>query len=594
MWTLLLCVSLAADSPPDAPIIDSQNLRISSDARQLISTDVSGIRGGQRGGLRALVGYAYRPLVWEEEGGDTVDYVRDLVHVDLTGGWTMGPVRLGAHVPLYYAGGDLGQGVGLGGVGFDLKVSALDGARAPMGLAFNGRIVAPTATLRDVSMRAGGVGWEAGVILDGEVGRALIAGNLGVEGGPRTELGVDQRWGERLSMRLGGIVPVGAAVDLGLEADVAVSLRGSLGRGLGVPAELLPSAVFHTRRGVAVLVGLGAGVSRGVGTPAVRALVGVSWERPAGWGVAATEVAEVPPAVTTQVCEDGSVAEVCPPANVAVRVRFVDATGADLAGVAAELDGAQADGEGRWAVRPGAHRLTARAEGFEVVARELDVPDDVGAWEAVLSMAPSATPGHLGVRVRDPSGRDVTARVLVDGQDQPDAARGLVALPAGEHVVDVVAEGYGRMRVGLVLGSGAEQVLDVTVVPERVRVGAKNIELSERVHFETDSDVILAESWSLLGEVAAVMMAHPEITLVSVDGHTDARGSDSYNLELSRRRAASVVRFLVRLGVAGSRLVSVGYGEALPLSEQTGEAGWALNRRVELRILGRDDGAAPR
>ena len=66
-----------------------------------------------------------------------------------------------------------------------------------------------------------------------------------------------------------------------------------------------------------------------------------------------------------------------------------------------------------------------------------------------------------------------------------------------------------------------------------------------------------------------------------VEGHTDSRASDAHNLDLSRRRAASVMRYLTEQGVDATRLDSEGFGESRPIADNETEEGRALNRRVE-------------
>jgi outer membrane protein OmpA-like peptidoglycan-associated protein len=73
-------------------------------------------------------------------------------------------------------------------------------------------------------------------------------------------------------------------------------------------------------------------------------------------------------------------------------------------------------------------------------------------------------------------------------------------------------------------------------------------------------------------------------TSVTVAGHADARGSDSYNLDLSQRRALSVSNYLASQGVNPGRLNAIGYGEARPIGDNATAAGQALNRRVEILI----------
>jgi len=121
----------------------------------------------------------------------------------------------------------------------------------------------------------------------------------------------------------------------------------------------------------------------------------------------------------------------------------------------------------------------------------------------------------------------------------------------------------------------------VTVVVKR-----EKIEIMDKVHFEHDSDRILERSFELLDGVAKVLVEHQEIEQISVEGHTDSSGSDKYNLDLSRRRAASVKRYLIKGGVEAARLRSAGFGERKPIDTNQTAAGRASNRRVEFRIVG--------
>jgi OmpA-OmpF porin, OOP family len=117
-----------------------------------------------------------------------------------------------------------------------------------------------------------------------------------------------------------------------------------------------------------------------------------------------------------------------------------------------------------------------------------------------------------------------------------------------------------------------------------VRIQGNKLLILEQVHFATDQDVILPESFPILEEVAEVMLNHLEIQRVVVEGHTDARASHDYNVDLSRRRAASVRNFLLDSGIAVERVCSAGYGSTAPIADNTTEEGMALNRRVEFTI----------
>jgi outer membrane protein OmpA-like peptidoglycan-associated protein len=119
-----------------------------------------------------------------------------------------------------------------------------------------------------------------------------------------------------------------------------------------------------------------------------------------------------------------------------------------------------------------------------------------------------------------------------------------------------------------------------------VQVTDKSLMILQQVQFETASDVILPESDALLTDVASVLKDHPEIEKVEVQGHTDNKGAAAYNKNLSRRRAASVVKWLTtRGGIDAKRLTSNGYGMAKPIADNNTDEGRGKNRRVEFKIL---------
>jgi len=117
------------------------------------------------------------------------------------------------------------------------------------------------------------------------------------------------------------------------------------------------------------------------------------------------------------------------------------------------------------------------------------------------------------------------------------------------------------------------------------RIAGNKILILEPVNFATDQDVILSESFPVLEEVSQVLKTHPEIQRVLIEGHTDSRAGEVYNLDLSKRRAASVRTYLEESGVAAERLCSQGFGQSRPVAENDNEEGMARNRRVEFTIL---------
>ncbi len=116
------------------------------------------------------------------------------------------------------------------------------------------------------------------------------------------------------------------------------------------------------------------------------------------------------------------------------------------------------------------------------------------------------------------------------------------------------------------------------------------ITILEKIYFETDSAIIKPRSFPLLDAVAATLNASPQIVLVEIQGHADERGSDGYNVKLTRARAASVMNALIERGVIKSRLRSAGYGERCPVDPGHDPKAWEKNRRVEFKIIETDAG----
>ena len=121
---------------------------------------------------------------------------------------------------------------------------------------------------------------------------------------------------------------------------------------------------------------------------------------------------------------------------------------------------------------------------------------------------------------------------------------------------------------------------------KNVVVTDTRIEIKQTIFFETGRATIKVVSHELLDEVARALQDNPSIR-VRIEGHTDSQGKDGYNLRLSRTRAASVRRYLMGRGVQGRRMVSKGYGETRPISDNRTAEGRGENRRVEFVITRR-------
>lgn len=104
------------------------------------------------------------------------------------------------------------------------------------------------------------------------------------------------------------------------------------------------------------------------------------------------------------------------------------------------------------------------------------------------------------------------------------------------------------------------------------------------VHFPFDSTVLTQEAQETLRANAEFLRQNPEAKIV-VEGHTDERGADEYNLALGERRAKAVRDYLTLLGIDSSRMQTVSYGSQQPAEAGASEDAYAKNRRAQFREL---------
>ena len=121
----------------------------------------------------------------------------------------------------------------------------------------------------------------------------------------------------------------------------------------------------------------------------------------------------------------------------------------------------------------------------------------------------------------------------------------------------------------------ARQRQDASSMSEAARKAAFE---DEDIHFDFDKYVLTPQSMMILDDKAAYLREHPRVRVL-VEGHADDRGSNEYNLALGDRRANSAKNYLVKSGVAESRITTISYGEEQPLCMQQSESCWYRNRR---------------
>lgn len=110
------------------------------------------------------------------------------------------------------------------------------------------------------------------------------------------------------------------------------------------------------------------------------------------------------------------------------------------------------------------------------------------------------------------------------------------------------------------------------------------ITLDEKVLFDTGRARVRRNGREVLSAIVAYIVAHPEFQQVTLEGHADERGSEEFNLKLSRSRAKRVKRALTELGLE-IEIDVAGFGESRPSADGHGEGAWKMNRRVEFVLL---------
>ena len=116
--------------------------------------------------------------------------------------------------------------------------------------------------------------------------------------------------------------------------------------------------------------------------------------------------------------------------------------------------------------------------------------------------------------------------------------------------------------------------------------GARAV-LTQAIHFDFDASEILVADKPVLDRKAGVLGANRPIR-IRIEGNTDERGSDEYNLALGMRRAAAAKLYLTQHGIDASRIETVSYGEERPVCQEHDESCWAKNRRAEFAVLAGD------
>jgi outer membrane protein OmpA-like peptidoglycan-associated protein len=176
------------------------------------------------------------------------------------------------------------------------------------------------------------------------------------------------------------------------------------------------------------------------------------------------------------------------------------------------------------------------------------------------------------------------------------AAAGVVAgLMSGDDAVERRQHALIGAGIGALAGGAVGNYMDRQEAKLRAELQGTGVSVTRigdnitlnmpgNVTFDTDSAALRPQFFGVLTSVGKVLTEYDK-TVVEVAGHTDSTGSDSYNMQLSQRRANTVGEYLYTQGIMDQRIISVGMGEHHPIADNSTAEGRQLNRRVEITLV---------
>jgi len=601
-------VALAQGADQPGGNVNINAFRFAMDSRGYITTNASQVLGNKEFSFGLVTDWGYRMLKFGgENDGDPEFRIDNIITPTLiaAAGLKLGPaeLELGASVPFMVVAGDRGpdymagtnnaesfkfDGQGLGNIGIHLKTRFLKTTRGPkVGLGLMGSLYLPTASEANRFLGEDKLGAQVMGIVDKEFGaerrfRIALNGGILIRTGSTeyTDTGTGGANSPATNEKLetGTEIPVRLALAYALtpqKFDVIGEVTGGvpLGGDNYFPLEAIAGIKVYLARNSFLTLGGGTGIMPGnAGSPLARGFIGIVFEPNIGdrdGDGLKDDVDDCPndPEDYDQFeDEDG-----CPepdndkdgildeddrcPLNPEDKDGFEDEDGCP------EGNKNDRDGDG---LLDDVDQCPDDPEDFDKFKDEDGCPDPDNDDDGILDVDDLCP--------NDPEDKD--------GWEDEDGC------PDPDNDKDKILDNDDRCPNEPETKNGFE---DEDGCPDRGRVVVTDtkIEILDKVYFEYNKAIIKSESYPILDAVAATLEGNPDIQLIEVQGHTDERGNDAYNLSLSDKRAKAVVAYLVDKGIAQSRLQGQGYGETQPIERKSTEAAYAKNRRVEFLILKR-------
>jgi outer membrane protein OmpA-like peptidoglycan-associated protein len=593
----------AQDVAPENGALDGHGFSpapVDGDVRDPLVVHRIGGWSPRQGYVHGLLEFADAPLVWcAQHYGESDCLVEehlldDVFALNLNGGYAPTErLRFYAVAPLFLS-TDSDYHRGGGGFGdFRIGGQAAVFRDGPVQLGVVPWLDLPTG---DETRYLGDTGLSGGAAVAGsvELGPLTLSTDVGAEFAPANVFEVDGA--DNLLVGLAaGYLPTD---DWGLTVETRVTPRflSNPVPGRGAPSELTYSVRHKRSDGVHFQLGAAHAITAGPRAARYRLFFGLGWTSTSAYDIDGDGIVHELDACPreAEVFNDWLDEDGCPEEPIFFDVvAYLD--GEPVKGAELEMFGAVPNVQpGSFVGSPGRPiHVNARYGGCLLGSADAEVLPNMEPVPVELKVEH----GTLRLSVTHNDGTPVTnARVLWVSDDpgsechpQGEVVLGphgrlTTVVGAAKQTYVVEAPGLGARVLTTDVAPRDATLVEIVMGPARAKMTSKAIALSENIWFDYNSAVVHDDSERLIEEVAAILLAHPEVTRVKVVGHTDDQGGPAFNKVLSTRRADAVIARLVEHGVDPSRLDAVGMGDTQPVATNSTARGRAKNRRVEFLV----------
>lgn len=550
------------------------------DSVHFLSTNASSVGSDKQINLRALMVHSSGGMSYIDFAGTETSLIKSHTQLNMMAGYTLGKLRVGFDVPIILqidgempSGRSL-QATSLGDILIDAKYELLG----------KDNVVGTSMAIRSsVPMGSTVLGSsepvvEAEVALDKDLDAFMIAINAGHRQKAKVSF-ENASTGSEYFIRGGIAVPVTENCSVGAEYGSAIAYNTDSGS--------ISEAIINTQGDVAgftLRAGMGMGIGAGIGTPSWRAFASINYSPSSAPkdtdadGIIDDDdkCVDVAEDIDSVQDEDG-----CPDPT-SVTINFVGADGK-------KVDGAWTGGEisgtsgGAFESQAADFTLTANVDGYKAISQQVSIPD---AATFSLDIPLEVLGGSVQVRIVDEAGNAIPeANWSVIKGPKKNNNGSEVNLKPGSYVLMAYARGFKKFKQEVTIEVDKKQEINITMKATKAKVAEGKIDFEGAIHFKAGSSEILEKSFPLLKDIGDIMHDHPEVLKIRIEGHTDNKGNDKKNKELSTNRAQAVFAYLVDHGVEASRMVAQGFGEEKPIADNKTKKGREENRRVEIHVL---------